>query len=44
VPEGSHRSQRRTCSQRCRQKAYRQRKATQPQLSRLKRSGSRPTL
>ncbi len=28
MPEGSGRSQRRTCSQRCRQKAYRQRKAT----------------
>jgi endogenous inhibitor of DNA gyrase (YacG/DUF329 family) len=30
MPGGSHRSQRRTCSQRCRQKAYRRRKATQP--------------
>ena len=29
LPEGSHRSQRRTCSQRCRQKAYRQRKTMQ---------------
>lgn len=28
MPEGSHRSQRRTCSQRCRQKAYRRRKTT----------------